>query len=190
MPSSVTPKDVLAYSAPTQGFLCPLSANTYNVEFYQFTIRDLETNKVLFDVGRAPEDIPDMSDVEELTEEEAVESRTVRYRFPPSFLRRTAIGSKLVFGIRGDKPVPKFRMIERHYFRNVLIKSFDFEFGFCIPRSTNTWEAIYDMPRLNKEWEDAIIANPFETVSDSFYFVGEELIMHTKAYYAYDAPEQ
>ena len=36
--------------------------------------------------------------------------------------------------------VDNFRMIERHYFRDILIRSYDFSFGFCIPNSTNTWE--------------------------------------------------
>ena len=36
--------------------------------------------------------------------------------------------------------VPSFRMIERHYFRNKLLKSFDFTLGFCMPKSRNTWE--------------------------------------------------
>jgi len=30
-----------------------------------------------------------------------------------------------------------------------------------------------------------MMANPFETKSDSFYFVGNELIMHNKAEYDY-----
>lgn len=51
----------------------------------------------------------------------------------------------------GDKPVNKFRMIERHYFREHLLKSFDFEFGFCIPNSKNTCEHIYDFPQLDEE---------------------------------------
>lgn len=34
----------------------------------------------------------------------------------------------------GDKAVDNFRMIERHYFRDRLLKSFDFEFGFIIPK--------------------------------------------------------
>lgn len=56
----------------------------------------------------------------------------------------------------GDKPVNNFRMIERHYFRNQLLKSFDFHFGFCIPSSKNTCEHIYDFPPLSEElseWE-------------------------------------
>ena len=51
----------------------------------------------------------------------------------------------------GDKPVNNFRMIERHYFRNQLLKSFDFHFGFCIPSSKNTCEHIYDFPALSEE---------------------------------------
>ncbi|AIN99579.1 hypothetical protein LPMP_272000 [Leishmania panamensis] len=193
--SSVTPAQVLAFTAPTERFLCPLTANIYGIEFYQFTIRDIEQNKILFSIGESPNGAGDgnvrdmLARVAQLSEEEAAAVRTIRYRFAPSFLRKSAVGAKLVFGISGDAPVPKFRMIERHYFRNVLIKSFDFEFGFCIPHSTNTWEAIYDMPSLSPEWEEAIIANPFEAASDSFYFVGNQLIMHNKAYYAYDGEE-
>lgn len=48
----------------------------------------------------------------------------------------------------GDKPVNKFRMIEKHYFKDKLLKCFDFEFGFCIPHSRNTVEHIYEFPQL------------------------------------------
>lgn len=51
----------------------------------------------------------------------------------------------------GDVPINNFRMIERHYFRNQLLKSFDFEFGFCIPSSKNTCEHIYEFPPLSEE---------------------------------------
>ena len=51
----------------------------------------------------------------------------------------------------GDKPIDKFRMIERHYFKERLLKSFDFEFGFCIPSSRNTCEHIYEFPQLSEQ---------------------------------------
>lgn len=86
----------------------------------------------------------------------------------------------------GSKPVNKFRMIERHYFRNKLLKTFDFEFGFCIPHSKNTCEHIYKFPNLDPESIKEMIQNPFETKSDSFYFVEDRLIMHNKAEYAYN----
>lgn len=162
----------------------------------------------------------------------------------------------------GDKPVNNFRMIERHYFRNQLLKSFDFHFGFCIPSSKNTCEHIYDFPLLSEElseWEgtpsvgltpllssrpgsllsghhshvtyretqaqrswgssevvplvpvhspegpagasfrpltfaptgwaslavNEMIRHPYETQSDSFYFVDDRLVMHNKADYSY-----
>ena len=51
----------------------------------------------------------------------------------------------------GEKEVNKFRMIEKHYFGDRLLKCFDFEFGFCIPHSRNTVEHIYEFPSLSPE---------------------------------------
>ena len=76
-------------------------------------------------------------------------------------------------------------MIERHYFRDELVKSFDFEFGFCIPGSTNTWDQVYSLPAMSPSLLEDMIQNPYETKSDSFYFVENKLIMHNKASYKY-----
>jgi hypothetical protein len=43
----------------------------------------------------------------------------------------------------GPKPAKKFRMVERHFFKDKLLKAFDFDFGFCIPNSTNTVEVLF-----------------------------------------------
>jgi hypothetical protein len=59
------------------------------------------------------------------------------------------VGATVEFTV-GDKAVSKFRMIERHFFRNKLLKTFDFEFGFCIPNSKNTCEHIYEFPELSE----------------------------------------
>ncbi|KAH8067221.1 hypothetical protein JL720_12484 [Aureococcus anophagefferens] len=104
--------------------------------------------------------------------------RKINYELSEDFLRLPNISTTLVFSV-GQEPLSDFRMIERHYFRNQLIKSYggaaasetarrapaaarakrrraqgagalraltpppraDFSFGFCIPGSTNTWEA-------------------------------------------------
>jgi hypothetical protein len=167
--------------------LCPLSANTYGIEFISFKIRDIEGKKTLFEVDRetgtgqceggATAHTPNGVDQE-------TAMRTIQYDFPRSFLKYKTIGTQLSFCV-GDKPVPNFRMIERHYFRNKLIKSFDFTFGFCMPHSTNSWEGIYDLPALNEAEEEDIASHPYETKSDSFYFVNDELVMHNKAEYSY-----
>uniref|UniRef100_A0A7S1L414 GMP phosphodiesterase delta subunit domain-containing protein n=1 Tax=Neobodo designis TaxID=312471 RepID=A0A7S1L414_NEODS len=180
-PRAITPQDVLSLPAPTPGFLCSLAANTYGIEFLKFTIRDMETNTVVFDVERERGDVPPPGSLSPEMEHAA---RSIRYNFHRSFLDYKTVGAKLVFAV-GQQPLPNFRMVERHYFKDRLIKSFDFTFGFCIPNSTNSWEAIYDMPALSEEEKEDIIANPFATKSDSFYFVNDVLVMHNKAEYSY-----
>lgn len=92
--------------------------------------------------------------------------------------------TSLVFSV-GSEPVPSLRMIERHYFKGELQRSYDFTFGFCIPGSTNSWEAVYPVPQMSAAQKEDMLNCPHETASDSFYFVGDKLIMHNKASYAY-----
>ena len=108
-----------------------------------------------------------------------------RYIFEPWFLKLKTVGATVEFKV-GSEQVSDFRMIERHYFRDTLLKSFDFMFGFCMPDSINTCEHIYDFPELSQELVQAMIDNPYETKSDSFYFVDNKLIMHNKADYSYN----
>ena len=50
----------------------------------------------------------------------------------------------------GEVPLNKFRMVERHFFKDRLLKEFDFDFGFCMPLSHNSIEHIYDFPPLDQ----------------------------------------
>ena len=43
--------------------------------------------------------------------------RRIKYTFSEDVLRLPLISTSLVFRI-GEEPLPEFRMIERHYFRN------------------------------------------------------------------------
>merc|ERR1711934_1286666 len=164
---SITPDDVLELTEPTEGYLCPLSANIYNIDFVSFKIREMDNNQTLF------EGLDDSV-------------RSIRYDFDASFLKIGTIGTTLMFTV-GDKEVPNFRMIERHYYKEKLVRSYDFSFCFCMPNSQNTWEAVYDLPEVTEEEIEDMVAHPYETKSDSFYFVDDELIMHNKAEYAYRA---
>ena len=203
--SEITPDVVRNYKEFTPKFLCGLNANIYNIQFKRFKIRDMESDFVLFDVG-------DNSDInskeenkvdeakkeeEEKAKKEAEEKimkeeeediykspRMIRYHLGPDFLDLKNLGSSLTFSV-GDKPVKDFLMIERHYFNDTLIKSFEFKFDFCIPNSVNTWESIYTIPEIDPEVKKKMISEPWHTKSDSFYFVGDKLIMHNKAIYNY-----
>nr|XP_033812706.1 protein unc-119 homolog B [Geotrypetes seraphini] len=183
---SLSPEHVLGLVRVTENYLCKPEDNIYNIDFTRFKIRDLETGMVLFEIAK-----PSTSDQEEEEEETASgeldtsAGRFVRYQFTPTFLRLRTVGATVEFTV-GDRPVPSFRMIERHYFRDHVLKSFDFDFGFCIPNSRNTCEHIYEFPQLSEDLIRQMVENPYETRSDSFYFVDNKLIMHNKADYAYN----
>lgn len=181
MSRPVTVDDVLDLNRPTRDFLCPLNANTWGIEFLSFTIEDYDTKNLIFEVSRERPPKFDLADLGSMDENSM---RKIKYQFSEDVLRLPAIKTSLVFSV-GMQKVHGFRMIERHYFRNTLIRSYDFKFGFCIPGSTNTWDAVYAVPPLNEELIQDMIANPYETTSDSFYFVEDKLIMHNKASYSY-----
>uniref|UniRef100_A0AAG5DT37 GMP phosphodiesterase delta subunit domain-containing protein n=1 Tax=Anopheles atroparvus TaxID=41427 RepID=A0AAG5DT37_ANOAO len=88
---------------------------------------------------------PTTEDVEETFEPNA--GRYVRYQFTPQFLKLKTVGATVEFTV-GSKSVKNFRMIERHFFKDRLLKTFDFEFGYCIPFSKNTCEHIYEFPTI------------------------------------------
>lgn len=184
----VMPEEVLRLSKVTENYLCSPDANIYDIDFTRFKIRDMETGTILFEIAKPPP--PEFIEGEDNSEQEQQEmdpnaGRFVRYQFTPQFLKLKTVGATVEFTV-GDKPVNKFRMIERHFFRDKLLKTFDFEFGFCIPNSKNTCEHIYEFPTLCPTVCEDMINNPFETRSDSFYFVDDKLIMHNKADYAYN----
>lgn len=110
---------------------------------------------VLFEVAKDP-DAPPM-DLASLPPEMEDQVRCISYDFGAEFLDLQTVGTTLQFSV-GPEEVSNFRMIERHYFRDILIKSFDFNFGFCIPSSTNTWEAIYDLPVLDPDLSEPSLA--------------------------------
>ena len=194
--SEITPEVVRNYKEFTPKFLCGLSANVYNIKFKRFKVRDIETDFVLFDVSDESEenqdqenkDIPDeMKDenLKKIEDEDIYKSpRMIRYHLGPDFLDLKNLGSSLTFSV-GDQPVKDFLMIERHYFNEILVKSFEFKFDFCIPNSVNTWEYIYTVPEIEPKVKKQMIDEPWHTRSDSFYFVQNKLIMHNKAIYNY-----
>mmetsp|Transcript_1348 Transcript_1348/g.4062 ORF Transcript_1348/g.4062 Transcript_1348/m.4062 type:complete len:189 (+) Transcript_1348:93-659(+) len=183
--ADVSPDYVNQLVGPTEAFMCPLSANVYKIDFVAFKIRAVEegTEHLLFDVRKEPEEQGVLLD-------DSIDDsvRSIRYHFGPAFLDFQTIGTCLEFTV-GDQPLHNFRMIERHYFRDQLIRSYDFSMPFVIPNTTNTWEVIYSVPELDPAIKEGIISCPWETRSDSFYFVNDRLVMHNKAEYNYSMPE-
>nr|XP_060612755.1 protein unc-119 homolog A [Anolis sagrei ordinatus] len=179
--ASISPEDVLGLPKITSDYLCTPEENVYKIDFTRFKIRDMESGTVLFEITKPPASEREHSNKKDI---DPNAGRFVRYQFTPAFLRLRQVGATVEFTV-GDKPINNFRMIERHYFRDQLLKSFDFEFGFCIPSSKNTCEHIYEFPQLSEDLIQEMIIHPYETQSDSFYFVDNKLVMHNKADYSY-----
>ncbi|KAL3857032.1 hypothetical protein ACJMK2_011733 [Sinanodonta woodiana] len=181
----ITPDDVLMLNKITDNYLCPTEANIYGIDFTRFKLRDIDSGTVLFEVAKPPPSDNGDDDTFDADDLDPNAGRFVRYQFTPQFLKLKTVGATVEFVV-GDKPINKFRMIEKHYFREKLLKSFDFEFGFCIPNSKNTVEHIYEFPNLTPAEIQEMVDSPYDTRSDSFYFVEDTLIMHNKADYAYN----
>ncbi|XP_066597322.1 protein unc-119 homolog isoform X2 [Prorops nasuta] len=152
---SVTPEMVLHLPTITDKYLCSPDANVYDIDFTRFQIRDLETGSVLFEITKPPAPECDNkqdadADYDESECEDTNTGRFVRYQFTPQFLKLKTVGATVEFLV-GARPVNNFRMIERHFFRDKLLKTFDFQFGFCIPNSKNTCEHIYEFPTLPQD---------------------------------------
>lgn len=174
-----TPEIARNLTIPTEKFMCSLKDNTYNIRFLLFRVRDLDSNTVLFEVESDPHE-----EITAADQEEPDDKRVIRYHLGPDFLDLNQLGSTLKFSV-GEEEVKNFLMIEKHYFKKKLVKSYEFKFDFCIANSTNEWESMYILPDLSDEEKDEMIKAPWETVSDSFYFVGDNLVMHHKALYNY-----
>jgi hypothetical protein len=196
----ITPEEILKINRPTTEYLCPKAANVFDIEFTRFRVRDFSAvpkTKKSSSSTKSSETIhpPILIDIQrpegyqESEEEKAdpTNGRFVRYHLHKEFLNLKTLGAQITFTVGGEKVAKKFRMIERHYFKEKLIKSFDFNFGAAlIPNSENSIEHIYEMPKISDKVKKQMIESPWETKSDSFYFVENRLIMHNKAQYSYN----
>lgn len=181
--SSIAPDDVNKFKKPTPSFLCDLEDNIYGIEFISFEIKNYDNKRTIFRVNR--EDSSAAAAMPQLGASfDPDYLRKIDYNFESTVLALPRVSTILRFSV-GDKPVRNFRMIERHYFKERLIKSFDFTFPFCIPNSQNEWESEYELPPLKPELVREIVDTPYGVESDSFYFVDGKLIMHNKARYRY-----
>jgi len=183
--TNVTPEDVNKFTKPTASFLCGLDANVYGIDFVSFIIKDYDTKRVIFKVDKDDATAsPAISSMAHDGDFNPDSLRTIDYNFDADVLSLPRVSTMLRFTVANNE-VHKFRMIERHYFKSGLIKSFDFTFPFCMPNSSNVWESEYELPPMDSELIDDIVKNPLAVKSDSFYFVDGELIMHNKARYRY-----
>ena len=82
-----------ARRAAWAGYLCPLSANRYGIRFNSFKVRDVDSNAALFEVRAPPASDDEQIIVDDLTPEQEVQIRSIRYQFPSTVLSLKRIGT-------------------------------------------------------------------------------------------------
>ncbi|CAF5030540.1 unnamed protein product [Rotaria sp. Silwood1] len=83
----ITINDVLRLRKSTNSYLTETDDNVYKIDFVHFRIRDMKTNKILFEVERGSND-DDLND-----EIDPSAGRFVQYHFPSSFLKLKQVGA-------------------------------------------------------------------------------------------------
>jgi len=190
MSKAPTLSEVRQNAQPSDKFLCKIKSNVYALQFLRFQIKNSETNQVFY--THEQEVLPNsemlINDDDYPPEMLAVldQMRTIHYEFPEDFLRCKIITSSITFKV-GDLPIKDLVIVDRFYFKDKLIKTYEFKFPFCIPNSTNDWDYVYEFPALSNQQISEMINSPGETHSETFFFVGEEMILHNKALYGFTA---
>lgn len=62
--------------------------------------------------------------------------------FPKEILKCGSVGRAINFSSR--EKIDNFKLVQRIWLFGKIIEEWDFDFGFVIPNSTNTWEQIID----------------------------------------------
>ena len=72
------------------GYCCPLTANTYGIEFESFHIRDYHSQQILFEVAKDPDQKVDLTQIPPEMEDQV---RCIAYDFGADFLSLETIGT-------------------------------------------------------------------------------------------------
>jgi len=89
-------------------------------------LRDADTGKILWQ-GNQDLSLPEV-------EHEA--------KVPKKILKCRAVSREINFS--SVEAMKKFRISQRVYFKNKVMEDWNFEFGFVIPNSTNTWQSLIE----------------------------------------------
>ncbi|XP_022244812.1 protein unc-119 homolog B-like [Limulus polyphemus] len=195
----ITPDEVLKLSKVTEGYLCSPEANIYGIDFTRFKIRDMETGTVLFEIAKPSVPVSEDEDKEKDTREQEISDpstgRFVRYHFTPQFLKLSAVGATVGFTMESfSQPTLAFFTRKSVHAVTSMVTALPMDQEF---QSTGSSCLLHQELHISSRVVvhlvqhyhrcEEMIKNPFQTRSDSFYFVDNKLIMHNKADYAYNS---
>ena len=170
-----TEEQALKMDKPADKFLIELKDNVYGIRFNGFKLRDIQTEKVYHEYyPKDPYELDYFAD------------HILDYPFPNDILKgQKHLGTFLKLVV-GDQVVKNLVLLERHYIGGKLAANFRFHFPLFIPKSENTVEFIYDVPKLAPEVEEQLKkGEDIHAASDTFVFVDGKLNVHRRAKYTY-----
>ena len=170
-----TEEQALKMDKPADKFLIELKDNVYGIRFNGFKLRDIQTDKVYHEYyPKDPYELDYFAD------------HLLDYPFPNDILKgQKHLGTFLKLVV-GDQVVKNLVLLERHYIGGKLAANFRFQFPMFIPKSENTVEFIYDVPKLAPEVEEKLKkGEDIHAASDTFVFVDGKLNVHRRAKYTY-----
>ena len=175
-----TEEQALKMEKATDHFLIKLEDNVYGIRFNGFKLRDIKTERVFHEYYPAdPYELDYSAD------------HMLDYPFPNEILKgQKHLGTTLKLVV-GDQLVKNLVLLERHYIGGKLAANFRFHFPVFIPKSENTVEFIYDIPKLAPEVEEKLEkGEDVHAESDTFVFVEGKLVVHRRAKYTYYEEEK
>ena len=81
-----------------------------------------------------------------------MDMRVLKHEFPRAFFQLRNLELNLEFSnVNGDQPLQNLTLIEKHFFNGEILSQFEFNFPFCMPKSTNNWQYVYELPQPSPE---------------------------------------
>ena len=95
-------------------------------------------------------------------------------RVPKKILKCRAVSREINFS--SVQPMEKFRLEQKVLYRNRCLEEWNFEFGFVIPNSTNTWQSLIEAAP-ESQMMPARVLNGNVVIETSFY--DDDLLVST-----------
>ena len=167
----VTIDQALSLNSPLRSII-RVRPNT--LAFNKFEIRESDAGNVLFQCSS--DGPPSSNGVHD----------TYKYFFSTNVLRRSHVVSYLDFD-SNEESFDELRLVENLYFGDNLLQRYEFCFGeHCSAQTSHRWRMVYNLNCMHdEELIQDIVAHPFKTQLDSFFFGDGVLLRHVKTLYSY-----
>ncbi|ORZ37971.1 retinal rod rhodopsin-sensitive cGMP 3',5'-cyclic phosphodiesterase subunit delta-like protein [Catenaria anguillulae PL171] len=95
----------------------------------------------------------------------------VKASIPKLVLTQPAVAREINFTNLLPAPIQHLRLVQNVYMNDELVEETEYEFGFVIPMSTNSWESVIESEGAGKEMVAMIVKS--KVVLETVFYDGE-----------------